>query len=57
MQRIVRAAFHGFFQDVHQQITTIRSAILACFVHLRTMEILDDVVRIWNAAHDFLCYG
>jgi hypothetical protein len=36
---------------MREYLPTIRSALLACSVHLRTMEVLDDVVRIWNAAH------
>ena len=81
LQRIVRAALHGFFQDLSARITThlsqevrtaldqlllvipgetqsrfeqlkaepsapIRYALLACFIHARTMDVTDDVVRM-----------
>jgi hypothetical protein len=54
LRRIVRAALHVFFDDLYRRVTaelteTVRAtldALLACFIHGRTMDSTDDTVRM-----------
>jgi len=46
LQLLKRRAQHEHASKMREHPPIIRFALLACFVHLRTMEVLDDVVRM-----------
>jgi TnpA family transposase len=46
LQLLKRRAQNEHASKMREHPPTIRAALLACFVHLRTMEVLDDVVRM-----------
>jgi hypothetical protein len=46
LQQLKRRAQNEHASKMREHPPTIRAALLACFVHLRTMEVLDDVVRM-----------
>jgi TnpA family transposase len=46
LQLLKRRAQNDHASKMREHPSTIRYALLACFVHLRTMEVVDDVVRM-----------